>query len=133
MTKQTYCLPPLRRRVAQTPGVFAGRSLAAGAGAEPNVVVATSGSAWRLSTGRWSYIVSEKYHREELYDLEADPKERRNLAVGRPEITCEMRRLLAREIHRGRRHPYLSDVDGVPRIEMSEEVERTLRSLGYLE
>lgn len=115
-----------------TPEVFAGSSRAAGAGAEPNVVVATSGSAWKLITSRWSYIVSEKYHREELYDLAADPRERRDLAAGRPEVTRAMRRLLAREIRRGLRHPYRSEVE-VERVEMSDEVERTLRSLGYLE
>lgn len=116
-----------------TPEVFEGRSLAAGPGAQPGVVVATSGSAWKLVTDRWSYIVSEKYDREELYDLEADPEELRDLAAERPDVASEMRRLLAREIRQGRRHPYLREVGAVERVEMSEEVEDTLRSLGYLE
>lgn len=116
----------------ETPGVFDGKSLVAEGGTEPNVV-ASSGSVWKVLTGRWSYIVSERYDREELYDLEADPKEAHDLAADRPEVTREMRRLLAREIRRDRRHPYLSEIDDVERVEMSDDIERTLRSLGYLD
>ncbi|HVS14494.1 MAG TPA: sulfatase [Thermoanaerobaculia bacterium] len=117
----------------ETPDVFAGRSLAAGAGAVPNVVVASSGSTWKVITGRWSYILSATDRREELYDLGADPEERHDLATQQPEVAREMRRLLVQEIRRGREHPYLSEIEAVERVEMSEDVERTLRSLGYLE
>lgn len=123
------------------PEELSGRSLAPGgsgrsggaSGGEPNAVVATSGSAWKLVTGRWSYILSEKYDREELYDLVEDPGERHDLAAERPELRAELRRLLAREIRRGQRHPYLAEIGAVEQVGIPEDVEETLRSLGYLD
>lgn len=121
----------------EAPEEFMGRSALAEPRAEseggPHAVVATSGSAWKLVTGRWSYILSEKYDREELYDLAEDPGERHDLAAERPAVRDELRRLLAREIRRGQRHPYLTEVGEVERVPLSEDVEETLRSLGYLE
>lgn len=120
----------------EAPEELAGRARtgrAAASGEEPSPVVATSGSAWKLVTGRWSYIVSEKYDREELYDLAADPGERHDLAAERPELVAELRHQLATEIRRGNRHPYLTEVEAVERVGMSEDVEETLRSLGYLD
>jgi len=104
----------------------------AGPEGDSHVVVATSGSAWKLITDEWSYILSEKYHREELYDLAADPGEHADLAPERPEVAREMRRILAREIRRGLRHPYLREIGDVERVAPSDDVEKTLRSLGYV-
>ncbi len=86
-----------------------------------------------MVTPRWSYIVSEKYDREELYDLESDPAERNDLAKDRPQVREEMNRLLAGEIRRGRLHPYATEIGEAARVELSEEVERPLRSLGYVD
>lgn len=117
----------------EVPEEFLGRSALAPPREEPSVVVATSGSAWKVITSRWSYIVSEKYDREELYDLESDPGEQRDLAKDLPEVRHEMSRLLAREIRQGRQHPYATEIGEAARVELSEDIERTLRSLGYVD
>ena len=118
------------------PGIFEGESRAREPGEreEPGSgsVVATDGRTWKLVTERWSYIFSRKYQRQELYDLEADPGERHDLATERPEMARELGRRLAERIRRSRRHPYLREAE-VARIEMTEDIEKTLRSLGYLE
>lgn len=119
----------------EVPEELTGRALV-GAGEtdpeEPAVVVATSGSAWKLVTGRWSYILSEKYAREELYDLKEDPGETRDLLAENPEVAGDLRRRLAHEIRSGRRHVYLEEIPEIEQVGMSEDVEETLRSLGYL-
>jgi len=118
------------------PGVFEGESRAPGvkerAEHRTGSVVATDGRSWKLVTGRWSYIFSRKYRRRELYDLEADPGESRNLAARRPGVARELGHRLAERIRRSRRHPYLREAE-VERVEMTEDIEKTLRSLGYLD
>jgi arylsulfatase A-like enzyme len=41
--------------------------------------------------GKWKYIRRMKDSREELYDLEADPREKTNVAEGNPEVTVRYR------------------------------------------
>ena len=96
-----------------------------------------------LRTGRWHYVYNpEGYsspggrdrdsgHRgyfrmvgEQLYDLEADPREQRNLADERPELALRLRQRLL-----DRARPA-----GTPRTgEMAPETAAELRALGYLE
>ena len=64
---------------------------------------------------------------EELYDLNADPRERRNLAARHPEHTARLRaRIAAVEA---------SAVGPAPALTAAEQaqVEQRLRDLGYLE
>lgn len=118
------------------PGVFEGESRVPGTKERgergTGSVVATDGRTWKLVTGRWSYIFSRRYQRQELYDLDADPGESRNLAARRPGVARELGHRLAERIRRSRRHPYLREAE-VERVEMTEDIEKTLRSLGYLD
>jgi arylsulfatase A-like enzyme len=85
-------------------------------------------AGWR--TARWKYIVAPNAPDvpEELYDLTADPHERRNLASREPARAAELRaRIDAVEATGGAR--------AATELSASEQaaVERRLRDLGYLE
>jgi arylsulfatase A-like enzyme len=62
--------------------------------------------------GRWGYMVQNDWRRERLYDLVADPGERRNVAAERPRVIREMRRRVRQAA--GGKPPYYSDavIDG---------------------
>jgi arylsulfatase A-like enzyme len=62
--------------------------------------------------------------RTELYDLEADPQERVNLAASRPEKVAELQGLI------GRRWARLTN--RVRRQELPDEIKKQLRALGYV-
>jgi len=63
---------------------------------------------------RWGYMAQNDWRREKLYDLVADPAERRNVASERPRVVREMRRRV-RKAASGK-PPYYSDaVIGGPR------------------
>lgn len=104
------------------------------AGSEPagGAVVATNERTWKLLDPRWSFIYSARQERRELYDLVADPTERRDLATAEPAVVALFERRLAETIRQGRRHPY-ARVREIATTPMSERVEETLRSLGYLD
>ena len=76
-----------------------------------------------VRTERWKYIRSAAA--EELYDLGADPGERRNLAGERGDVREEMRAALAAWT---RAHPL-----NMAHAPLNEELKETLRSLGYLQ
>jgi len=73
-----------------------------------------------VSDERWRYIHAP---RPELYDVTADPGEKRNLAGERPEAAAAMKAWLEREVGRG--EP--AAPEPVP-----PEVEEALRALGYV-
>lgn len=100
---------------------------------EARPVLATNGRTWKLVTERWSYIFSPRYDREELYDVARDPGETRDVLAEEPEEAARLRDLLAETLRESRRHAYLSAVPEVERVRMSDQVTRTLRSLGYLD
>jgi arylsulfatase A-like enzyme len=80
-----------------------------------------------IRDGRWKLITALEDSRvaDALYDLEADPKERRNLARGRPELVAELRaklEALAAE-----------SVEAAPIAEEDEAIlSARLEELGYL-
>lgn len=81
-----------------------------------------------LRTNRWKYIRNLQSGKEELYDLEDDPGESRNLAGDHPGICREMSRQL---------QGWMNPDDRIPLTELKElmidEADRkALRSLGYL-
>ena len=65
-----------------------------------------------VRTRRWGYMTQNDWRREKLYDLAADPGERRNVAAERPRVVKEMRRRV-RAAAAGK-PPYYSDavIDG---------------------
>ena len=73
-----------------------------------------------MRTPRW------KWFRKQLYDLESDPGETRDVSREFPEREAELRRLRAR----------LAGRDALPvgeRVEIDAAVREQLRSLGYVE
>lgn len=94
-------------------------------------IVASNGRTWKVTTADWSYIFSERYEREELYRRSTDPDEQENLFTAEPEVAARMRRVLGHAIEDAREHPYARlRRSAVP---MTDEVRKTLRSLGYLD
>ncbi len=113
------------------PPVLQGVSRAAGVDSGP--LVATDGRTWKLIAGGWSYIYAAHHDRQELYDLRRDPYERLDVAAEQRAKVLEMRRLLAATIRAGREHPYHRLASSIATVPMSDEVEKTLQSLGYLQ
>jgi choline-sulfatase len=75
-----------------------------------------------VSQDRWRFVEAP---RPELYDLAADPQERRNLASERPADVARLRALLER-LDRA------APERGAQAVARDAEVEEALRSLGYL-
>ena len=77
--------------------------------------------------GRWKYLEAPAERRRELYDLERDPAERRNLVTAEPQRASELSRLLSRW-----RREQLA-VRSRSAISLSPEDEEALRALGYVD
>jgi arylsulfatase A-like enzyme len=121
-----------------------GRSLApimrgAETALEPRGMIAQTslyhGAFWTsYRLGRWKLF--ERFrpgmppHRE-LYDLDRDPLERRDLASERPEIVAEYSRALAEQVFAARE--IAKQVGAEERLELGEEDLKRLRALGYVE
>jgi arylsulfatase A-like enzyme len=80
-----------------------------------------------LRTGRYKFLLDVTNSREEVYDLQADPGERTNLASTHPELTTRLR---------GELQSWLSaiaDVNVAERFDPGEHHREQLRNLGYIE
>jgi len=75
-----------------------------------------------MTDGRWRYVSAP---RPELYNLQSDPGEIRNVIADEPEIARRMRELVAVVAARAPHHPTTVVADA--------EVGESLRALGYLE
>jgi len=73
--------------------------------------------------GRWKYIEAREEGTAELFDLDTDPYEQRNLAESEPEIRAELVEEL-RQWASGTGRPALPEVD--------PKAEKRLRALGYV-
>jgi arylsulfatase A-like enzyme len=134
-------LPTLRDFVGEPPREGArGRSvLAAARGERTNVPPPIAMRAGIVGThvmqlgsvvrGRYKLIRLEPAGRIELYDLEADPREQRNIARQHPEIVEELTALVNAERARARSSP----PEGTNMVEPSSETIRQLQALGYTE
>ena len=84
-----------------------------------------------VRTRRWKLLGRQR----ELYDLEADPEEERNLLANEEEVTLRLDALLEElerrngELAAGR----VSDDVEVERLEITAEEKRQLEALGYLD
>jgi arylsulfatase A-like enzyme len=113
------------------PATFLGRDLfesgprdvvATGSFRDDGPVVASRGDGWK-------YIhVGGDGGGEELYDLAADPGERRNVAADNPDVAEVRRGAISEDLFHG------DGASGVPDAEdVSDDVEQRLEGLGYLE
>jgi arylsulfatase A-like enzyme len=96
----------------------------------PNELAASWGARFKrkraaLYLDKWKYIRSSD-GANELYDLEADPREATNLAATKPELA----QTLAARLDRFESESRAAEASGAP-VEVSDEELNTLRELGY--
>jgi arylsulfatase A-like enzyme len=84
------------------------------------------GEKFGVREGRFKYIDGPEEGTRELFDLEADPQERRNLAAERPETAAALGSLVD-AWREGRSEP------GGARLQVTPEERERLRALGYTE
>jgi len=118
---------------APIPDSYRGRSLlwADDPEEEPRVISeTTSDDGYKISlrTAEWKFIWDTNDGVEELYDLDADPGERENVATDRPDLVDDFRGALQDHIDEMERSS-----TAVPDVEMDDETESRLEDLGYLE
>ncbi len=78
---------------------------------------------------KWSLICNNNTWECELYDLENDPKETRNLIENKHDIALDMKNRLFALID-NKMHPSL---DKIKTVRIPEKTKKTLKSLGYLQ
>jgi arylsulfatase A-like enzyme len=89
-------------------------------------VVAESNGLWAVRTNDWKLVLEPRAKKIELFDLVADPGERRDLAASRPEQREAMQALLRRW------RAGLKPVTPAAARALDKETEEGLRALGYL-
>jgi hypothetical protein len=120
--------------IPHDPDGFMGRSLApllTGSGTVPPAPAAAEtvrrGAWYTLRQPPLKYVLDFSTCGEQLFDLDADPGERRDLSAERPDDLEAMRRLAGERLHRSR-------VLALPEAHPSEdeEVRQALIGLGYV-
>ena len=112
----------------EVPASYAGRDLALRVN-EPSAAAVSmhdvpgSRPLWALRTPAWKL---KRVGREVLFDLAADPKERRDVAARHPERAAALRKL-GEKLLQERRRP--KDVTA----RLSADTQKQLRELGYIE
>jgi arylsulfatase A-like enzyme len=83
---------------------------------------------------RYKLVVTIEGDTAELYDLVADPAERRDLAAERPEVVAQLRRFLAVVRQRNDRlwEARRAGEDPAERERILRETEQSLRAIGYI-
>jgi choline-sulfatase len=86
-----------------------------------------NGPMFGIRSGRWKYIEAQREGLSELFDVEADTLETRNLADEHPETARKLHGLIAewRERQPGATQP--------PSLSLSKDARQRLESLGYVE
>jgi len=81
-----------------------------------------------VRTGRWKYISNLHSNTEELYDLERDPEETKNVLSENTDIAAGLKKVLREWMKE-------SDISRIRKLrdrELSEEDREVFRALGYL-
>lgn len=101
-----------------------------GAEADDSVVICTSrgGDMLTTRTPRWKLLWDREVDDVELYDLESDPGESRNVSEENPAVVERFRGLLEDHVAEARE----TDTD-LPDVEESDEVKQRLEDLGYVD
>ncbi len=86
-------------------------------------------SLFSIQDAALKLIVDGKTGKSEFYDLGADPGERSNLVLSKPDLARELRKRLEQHLAESARHPGLAKESSA----VSKELEDNLKSLGYLE
>lgn len=86
-----------------------------------------------VTDGKWKYIRSLTSRKEELYNLEQDPGEVRNLAFRKREVLKIMREKLSQEYKKTKEFKGKADIGENLEIEFDVESQENLKALGYLD
>ena len=81
-----------------------------------------------IRSDRWKLLMNADASSPELYDLEKDPGETRNVAAARPETAGELRSALADWVQS---MEATDDAKGGDMQEEDESMKKALRALGY--
>ena len=84
---------------------------------------AVAGEKLGVRRGRWKYIEAQEEGTVELYDLETDPYERKNLAETRPAPRQRLEETL---------HAWQASAERPALPQVDPEAEKRLRALGYV-
>jgi arylsulfatase A-like enzyme len=117
--------------------VWQGRSLLTDRAESQPVYSTTYGDSPRMKihtsaviVGSSKLIVNSRRDAPELYNLAADPQERRDLAATYPEKVAEMRRLLEEHLRENLRH---RKAVGLPQtVSLPRELQEQLEAIGYV-
>jgi choline-sulfatase len=85
--------------------------------------VHVNGDQYGIRVGKWKFIVGEKERRRELYDLDSDPRESKNVVAEYPDIVSE----LEGQLDQFKRQQ--GELGSIPRV--SEQDRKGLEALGY--
>jgi arylsulfatase A-like enzyme len=115
----------------ETPDAVQGTSFAPllrGEEMEEEVAIATGAGGKTLAcrTSNWKCFLIVEEGRVELYDLQSDPDELRDISEEHPDIVAEFREQMKAYLDEAE----ATDID-LPKVEMTDEVEQRLRDLGY--
>lgn len=111
--------------------VMEGRDVLSGGGvawADQRIFAQYRDAIYSIRTPRFKLIEGAGGHRM-LFDLERDPRERRNIAVQQPDLTAA----LAAELETWRSARPRLDDEGPSRTEIDPATEERLKALGYLD
>ena len=78
---------------------------------------------------RYKFILNLPEGKEELYDLEADPRERRNLADEMPEVASDLKQSLRAHEHKAKTYPR----EFAETVRLTREKAEELKALGYVQ
>ncbi len=78
---------------------------------------------------RYKYILNLPEGREELYDLETDPKERKNLAGELPQVASDLKQSLRSFEHKAETYPR----EFAETVRLTREQAEELKALGYVQ
>ena len=83
------------------------------------------GEKYAVISGKWKYIEARDEGTQELFDMEQDPREKKNLAADFPEKVGELSAVLQKIVRN------LSDQASSANQSVSDEDAERLRSIGY--
>jgi len=84
-----------------------------------------------VSDGRYKYVLTEETGHEELFDLQLDPGETRNLVHDEPDLKLELKGLLMDHLASQRELASILETSG-EQAEIDADTRAHLRALGYL-
>jgi len=111
--------------------MLAGQSLELHAFSHARAVSEEEDAIYSVRSERWRFVLDRATGAGQLYDLEEDPGETRDVARSNPEVVASFRRLLDRQDERDRA---LAARVGpaAPTAGLDEPLQRDLRALGYI-